>query len=56
MGSACGRHCHVALKKKDASCVEAVAVFGCQYVQKMYADRDISEQANLEVKLSLSIA
>jgi hypothetical protein len=56
MGSACGRHCHVALKKQDALCVEAVAVFGCQYVQKMYSDRDISEQANVKVQLSLFTA
>ena len=57
MGSACGRHSDVALKKKDALCLEAVAVVGCQYVQKkMYSDRDIGEQANVKVKLSLSTA
>ena len=47
----------MALKKKDALCLEAVAVVGCQYVQKkMYSDRDIGEQANVKVKLSLSTA
>ena len=35
----------VALKMKDALCVEAGAVFGCHYVQeKMYSDRDISDR------------
>ena len=46
----------MALKKKDGLCVEAAALFGCQYVQKMYSDRDISEQADAKVKLSLSTA